>query len=190
MEPTTADTRSTFGNSQIPNPNGPSNVPNQQGGNSAGPTYHNMSPGAQWSPLSGNQPHDQDRNEWNRTAQSARFGQWAPGAGTEQKPFDAKDWSVEGKKASKELRAFDGNMAHYDNWRIRMRDHFMSTNCNYATIFELVESNQSRLDWMTIANARVQALPNMNWQWIASHIWTVTGTYLSDIRLNRKRISL
>ena len=68
--------------------------------------------------------------------------QWAPGAGTEHRPFDPRDWSVEGKKPSKELRTFDGDMAHYDNWRRRVRDHFVSTNINYSKVFEFVEKEK------------------------------------------------
>ena len=45
--------------------------------------------------------------------------QWAPGAGSENRPFDPREWSVEGKKPSRELKTFDGDLAHYDNWRRR-----------------------------------------------------------------------
>ena len=61
-------------------------------------------------------------------------GAWAPGAGTENRAFDPRDWSVEGKKVSKELRTFDGDIAHYNNWRRRIRDHFVAVNCNYSVI--------------------------------------------------------
>ena len=63
------------------------------------------------------------------------FGRWAPGAGTERQPFDPKFWSTENKKVTKELKAYDGDIAHYDNWRRRVRDHFVSVNHNYSTVF-------------------------------------------------------
>ena len=51
--------------------------------------------------------------------------QWAAGAGTELKPFNAKDWMVDSKKPSKELKTYDGDMINYDTWRRRVRDHFV-----------------------------------------------------------------
>ena len=181
------------GTPQFPNSSGPNNNVSSNrgyfGGNSAGTTYHNMSPpaGQQWSPLSGHQgPEAQRPTTWDRTTQNARFGQWAPGAGTEQKEFDARDWSLEGKKASKELKAFDGNALHYDNWRRRLRDHFISTNCNYTTVFSLVESCKMPISWSTLASIHIPELPHMNWQWISTHVWTITGGFLSDTQLNRR----
>ena len=69
--------------------------------------------------------------------------QWAAGAGTEQKPFDPRDWMVDGKKPSKELKTYDGDMANYDTWRRRVRDHFVSVNCNYSKIFDLIEKQKT-----------------------------------------------
>ena len=119
---------SPFGQrNQAPNMNGQySNV-----GNSSGPTYLNVSsPGdARWSPL--NPESQQGHNTgatWDRTHPNAQFGAWAPGAGSQLRAFDEKEWSVEGKKVSKELKAFDGNLANYDNWRTRVRDHFIGVN--------------------------------------------------------------
>ena len=127
--PATGNAPTSFGTSQNPNAYGPNDNQFSMPGNGSGPTYHDLrSPG---SPLNPQQPRSDD---WHRTTHNAQFGQWAPGAGTEMKAFDTRDWSVDGKKPSKELRSFDGNISNYDNWRRRMRDHFISTNCNYATI--------------------------------------------------------
>ena len=181
-----------FGRPPIPNTTGNSFDNFSQGTNQQGPQYHDLrSPNNQWSPLSGNtrpQPHQQPEQsqDWQHTTQNARFGQWAPGAGTETKPFDARDWTVEGKKPSKEMRSFDGNISQYDNWRRRMRDHFISTNCNYATIFRIVETNKARIDWMSIANTQNPELPHLNWQWIAQHLWSITGNYLTDNLMNKR----
>ena len=109
-QPTTAPTQTAFGNQQVPNSNGPHNSSFNNVGNMSGPnltgttTYHNMSsPNGQWSPAFGGQTQDnQQPADWGRTNQNAQFGQWAPGAGTELRQFDSKDWSVEGKTASKE----------------------------------------------------------------------------------------
>ena len=67
-----------------------------------------------------------------------------------------------------------------------MRDHFISTNCNYATIFKLVETNKARIDWISIANTKTPELPYLNWSWISQHLWTVTGNYLTDTLLNKR----
>ena len=76
--------------------------------------------------------------------------------------FDAKDWNTENKKVTKELRAFDGDMAAYDNWRRRIRDHFVSVNCNYAKIFDLVEQSKTPINWHQLATSWVAELPNLN----------------------------
>ena len=86
--------------------------------------------------------------------------QWAAGAGTEQKPFDSRDWSTDGKKASKELKTFDGDLALYDNWRRRIRDHFVATNCNYATIFKIVESQKIPIRWSDLRCTMIEELPH------------------------------
>ena len=97
-----------------------------------------------WSPLNPNQA----------PAGNASFGAWAPGAGTEHDAFDAKAWSVDNKKVTKELRAFDGDMASYDNWRRRIRDHFMSINCNYSKIFSIIEEQKQPILWAHLPRTR------------------------------------
>ena len=83
------------------------------------------------------------------------FTQWAAGAGGEQRPFYVREWSVEHKKPSKELKAFDGDVAHYDNWRQRIMDHFMSVNCNYSTIFDILEKCKTPIAWSGLAATRI-----------------------------------
>ena len=112
--------------------------------------------------------------------------QWAPGAGTELRPFDPRDWSVEGKKPSRELRTYDGDMAHYDNWRRRVRDHFVGTNVNYSKIFEMIEKEKVPIHWNMLATTKIASLPMVNWEWIATHLWTFTGGYLEDGLLSRR----
>ena len=115
-------------------------------------------------------------------------GAWAPGAGSEHRAFDPRDWSVEGKKLSKELRTFDGDIAHYDNWRRRVRDHFMAVNCNYSVIVELIEIQKVPIRWNKLATTQVSSLPHVNWEWLATHLWTFTGEYLDDNMLSRRMI--
>ena len=129
------------------------------------PHFHMNSPG---SPLTGNGNH------------------WAPGAGTELRPFDPRDWSVDGKKPSKELRTFNGDMATYDNWRRRVRDHFVSTNINYSKIFETIERERSPIRWSQLSTTKIDSLPMINWEWIATHLWTFTGGYLEDGILSQR----
>ena len=114
------------------------------------------------------------------------FGQWAPGAGTENQPFDPRAWSADGRKVSKELRTYDGDMAHYDNWRRRIRDHFVGVNTNYSYVFSLIEGEKVPIRWRFLATTRVAELPYMNWEWMATHLWTFTANYLSDVQLNRR----
>ena len=111
------------------------------------------------------------------------FTQWAAGAGSEHRPFDVREWSVEHKKPSKELKAFDGDMAHYDNWRQRVMDHFISVNCNYSTIFDILEKCKTPIAWSALAATRIPSIPHMNWEWLATHMWTFIGAYLNDTLL-------
>ena len=151
--------------------NSPPTTPNARGTQSIPTTarhvtgtntaYFNVgTPGNNWSP--------------HRTP-TANLGDWAPGAGTENKPFDIKEWSVDGRKVTKELRSFDGDMAAYDNWRRRIRDHFVSVNCNDATVFDLIEQQKTPIDWNLLATTRVAELPYLNWSWVSTHLWSFTG---------------
>ena len=108
------------------------------------------------------------------------------GAGTQNRPFDPRDWSTDGKKISKELRTFDGDLATFDTWRMRVRNHFVGANCNYSRIFELIETNKTPIKWATLARTQIADLPYLDWQWIATHLWTFTGNYLSDSQLTRR----
>ena len=62
---------------------------------------------------------------------------WAAGAGTNPGPFVKKDSTVE-RKASNELRAFGGDIANYDSWRIRIREHFVDMDMYYKEMYDLV----------------------------------------------------
>ena len=116
----------------------------------------------------------------------SQFGNWAPGAGTQYEAFNPKDWSTDGRKVTKELKAFDGQMIHFDNWRRRIRDHFISVNCNYAKIFELAEKAKTPIHWDLLRTTDISDLPYVNWPWIATHIWTFTSAYLTDSQLLRR----
>ena len=117
---------------------------------------------------------------------NAQFGDWAPGAGSQNRAFDPREWSVDGRKVTKELKAFDGQMIHFDNWRRRIRDHFISVNCNYAKVFELAESAKVPIKWELLPTTHIPDLPYVNWSWIATHIWTFTGAFLTDNQLLRR----
>ena len=155
---------------------GPQSIPRHVSGSQTA-YFHVGSPPAQandrWSPLNPQNPN-------------SGFGNWAPGAGTEGKPFEARDWSVEGKKVTKELRSFDGDMAAYDNWRRRIRDHFVSVNCNYALVFDMVERQKTQINWHQLASTRVPEMPYLNWQWVSTHLWSFTGAYLTDTQLTNR----
>ena len=112
--------------------------------------------------------------------------QWAAGAGTEMKVFDPKDWTVDQKKPSKELRSFDGDMAVYDSWRRRVRDHFVGVNCNYGLIFDVVEQTKVPINWLSLSTTYFAQLPRMNWEWASTHLWTFIGGYLSDDMMRRR----
>ena len=151
----------TFGHSQSP-PN-PSGV---NGPNRAGPSfYHLGSPG---SPL------------------GAPLPQFAAGAGSESRTFDPRDWSVDGKKPSKELKTYDGDMAHFDTWRQRVHDHFIGVNCNYAKVFALIENQKTPIEWAKLRTTVIPDLPYVQWEWIATHLWTFLGGYIDNTLLGRR----
>ena len=113
-------------------------------------------------------------------------GQNAAGAGTQLRPFDPRDWNTDGKKISKELRVYDGDIAHYDTWRMRVRNHFVGTNCNYLHVFDLIEKCKTPIAWAALAYTNVDELPYMDWHWIATHLWTFTGNFLNDSQLKHR----
>ena len=59
------------------------------------------------------------------------------GAGTQLRPFDWRDWSTDGKKTSKELKTFNGDLASFDTWRMRVRYDLVGKSCNYSHTLDL-----------------------------------------------------
>ena len=159
-------------------------------------------PSNSWSPLNpqrndsyGHQPRSQpDQGDpWSQPRQgapAATYGGWqapnfANGAGSNVRPFDARDWTVD-KKASHELKSFNGDITNYDNWRRRIRDHFTQTNMFYKEIFDLVEAEKGLIQWDKLKSLTVASLPNLDWQWISSQIWSFTGRFMSDTLFGRR----
>ena len=94
----------------------------------------------------------------------------APGAGTNMMAWNDKFWTVD-PKPPKELRAFDGDIRHYDKWRLRVRYHFSSTNMFYKDIFAVIEQSKTICSFKVLAATHVPHLPNVNWAWVSHHIW-------------------
>ena len=84
-------------------------------------------------------------------------------------PWNDKHRTVD-PKVPKELRTFDGDIRHYDKWRLRVRYHFISTNMFYQNIFDLIEQNRVPITFQNLSNTSVALLPNANWIWLANHI--------------------
>jgi hypothetical protein len=110
----------------------------------------------------------------------------APAASSLHKPFDVRDWSTDGMKISKELKTYNGDLATFDVWRTRIRNHFVSKNANYSKIFEIIEKNKIPIPLHSLSNTRIPELPNIDWCWIATHLWTFTGNFLSDDQLTHR----
>ena len=110
---------------------------------------------------------------------------WAAGFGTNFGPWVEKDWKVD-HKVSSELKVFDGQIQHYANWRNRIRDHFISTNVYYSEVFDLIEQTKNILTLQTLNDARVPTLPNVHWRWLASHLWTFIGKWMTNGQLDRR----
>ena len=62
-----------------------------------------------------------------------------------------------------------------------MRDHFIGTNMYYKDVFDILAKEKVVLDWSVLSRTRISILPNVNLSWIASHIWSFTGRYMTDI---------
>jgi hypothetical protein len=150
-------------------------------------------PSNNWSPLNpqrpesyGHQPRSQpyQGDPWSQPQQevpAATYGGWqapnfANGAGSNVRPFDARDWTED--KASNELKSFNGDITHYDNWRRRIRDHFTQNNMFYKDIFDLVDAEKGLIPRIKLATLKVAHLPNLDWQWISSQIWSFTGRFM------------
>ena len=184
-------------------------VPQSWAGPAAGEDSRRQPPNGHFfiaSPLSGNQstganpapaermPHFGGPAPVGPSANRSGFGHTGPsaaspsmaGAGTQFRPFDPRDWSTDGKKISKELRTYDGDLATFDTWRMRVRNHFVGTNCNYSKIFELIENNKTPIKWADLDATTIAELPYVDWKWIATHLWTFTGNFLSDTQLVRR----
>ena len=110
---------------------------------------------------------------------------WATaGAGTNMMPWNDRHWTVE-NKPPKELRTFDGNIQWYDKWRLRIQHHFIATNMFYKNIFDMIESSREPIPFRQLSTASVPLLPNVNWIWMANHIYGFVGKCMNDTMLGR-----
>ena len=55
------------------------------------------------------------------------------------------------------------NKKHDDDWRNRVRDHFIGTNMHDREVFDLVEQSKLIITFKFLSETRVQTLPNINW---------------------------
>ena len=53
-------------------------------------------------------------------------------------------------------------------------------------VFDLVEQSKQIMTIKFLSETRVQRLPNINWTWIASHIWTFLGKWMTNTQLRRR----
>ena len=110
---------------------------------------------------------------------------WAKSVKSNLRPFDVRDWTVD-KKASHELKSFNGGITNYDNWRRRVRDLFTSTSMFYKDVCDFIEGEHAMIPWAKLATLKVASLPNLDWQWIAEQLWTFTARYMSDTLFGRR----
>ena len=183
-----------------PTPNVPDSWSPLGGGPTIG-TSHNADPFATPQHYSGPTPtagnpfgrpptgaHSQGNDGQNfghQQSNGSHHGGWAAGFGTNLGPWHEKDWTV-GEKVSRELKSFDGQIAHNGNWRNRIRDHFISTNVYYGEVFYLVEKSKFPLALALLGSSQIPSLPNLNWRWIASHVWSFVGKWMTDSQLKRR----
>ena len=50
----------------------------------------------------------------------------------------------------------------------------------------MIEKERSPFSWTSLASTRNPELPYVNWQWLATHLWTFTGGVLTDTLPNRR----
>ena len=112
------------------------------------------------------------------------YGWAAAGFGTNLAPWCEKDWTVD-QKTSKELKVFDGDIKAFDKWRLRIRYHFINTNMYYKDIFDIIEKEKHIINWRSMAITRIPELPNVQWSWVATHIWSFVSRFLGDTMLGR-----
>ena len=77
-------------------------------------------------------------------------------------------------------------MNHYDDCRNRVRDHLIGTNMHYREVFDLVEQNKQIMTFKFLSETKVPTLTNVNRTWIASHIWTFLGKWMTNTQLRRR----
>ena len=65
------------------------------------------------------------------------------------------------------MKSFDGEMKGYENWRRRIRDHFIGTNIHYKEIFDIAEAEKHAIPWDGLPTTFIASRPNLCWQWIA-----------------------
>ena len=58
--------------------------------------------------------------------------------------------------------------------------------CTIERFFVLVEQNKQIITFKILSETRVPTLPNVKWTWIASHIWTFRGKWMTNKQLRRR----
>ena len=84
------------------------------------------------------------------------------------------------------MKASNGQIGRYDNWRARIRDRLIGTNMYYKEIFDLVEKEKNAVTMGALVSISIPSLPNLNWAWVGSHIWTCVGKSMNDTHLSRR----
>ena len=104
---------------------------------------------------------------------------WSAGFGTNYGVWAQKDWTVD-HRVSPSLVSFDVQINHYDDWRNRVRDHFIGTNMHYREVFDLIEQRKHIITFKFLSETKVATLPNIHWPWVAPHIWTFRGKRMTN----------
>ena len=52
---------------------------------------------------------------------------------------------------------------NYDNWRKRIRDHFVGANMYYKDVFHIIEKEKNVISWNALNLTKNPRLPNRKW---------------------------
>ena len=87
--------------------------------------------------------------------------------------FNPRNWNVSDKKVSKALTLFNENAQSYRNWSDRMKDHCKEVNCYYGQIFEIIESQKTRISNMNLTMGKLEDGTVVDYRWISQHLWGI-----------------
>ena len=103
--------------------------------------------------------------------------------GTDGRGLPFNQWRID-KKASKEIRTWDGMGPTYRTWHNRLRDHMIRGHAGYSSLIKMIEAEKTPLTLKLLSKGCDGVTGDL--VYIASQMWGLMGDYMVDPLYDRR----